>query len=248
MNIKKTVLSTSMALALGTVGMNASAALTTGTVLNFSGVFTMDTGPVAGVVATPIKSGNDGGIIIGVAQDTNGHASHGTFNPAHALTKGGIDFEWNFFNNAGMHFTTAGPTVVTDSGTTKTLDFSGWRVTWNGIPAINMGGGTQNCGTSNDGICMNGTKDISGTFNNGTGLATIVCSTSSCSASSTFTLTYNAIVPQGDPSGFGGVAYGVNISGDIPPHAAVPVPAAAWLLGSGLVGLVGVARRRKTQG
>ena len=30
----------------------------------------------------------------------------------------------------------------------------------------------------------------------------------------------------------------------VPAPAAVPVPAAAWLLGSGLIGLVGVARRK----
>ena len=40
-----------------------------------------------------------------------------------------------------------------------------------------------------------------------------------------------------------GYAWAVR-DGDV---AAVPVPAAAWLMGSGILGLVGVARRKKTQ-
>ncbi len=50
--------------------------------------------------------------------------------------------------------------------------------------------------------------------------------------------------PKGDVSGFGGVLYGLHLEGKIGGGAAVPVPAAAWLFGSGLIGLVGIARRK----
>ena len=47
--------------------------------------------------------------------------------------------------------------------------------------------------------------------------------------------------PFGDATG-GGAGYNANFNFTAP---AVPVPAAVWLFGSGLLGLVGVARRRK---
>lgn len=54
--------------------------------------------------------------------------------------------------------------------------------------------------------------------------------------------TYHAVV-SGLASGSSGGKYSVSIYTDAP--AAVPVPAALWLLGSGLIGLVGVARRKE---
>ncbi len=262
-HLKRTALRNALGLALGCTSLNAGALLTTTAVLAFDpGIVGQTSNDPAGAGAswfsvvfsptvtsyTGMQVGQDGGIQIGVIQDTNGHASHlGTNTDGTALHSGvgGIDDEWGFLYNAGMHFTTVPVTVVSDFGATKTLDFSGWNATWNGIPAINMGGGFQDCGTTSDGICVNSSGvDIAGTYDNGTGLATITCSSASCSASSTFTITYNATVPQADPSDFGGVDWGWNLEGSIPPH--IPVPAAAWLFGSGLLGLIGIARKRKT--
>ena len=125
-----------------------------------------------------------------------------------------IDAPWSFFSNTGMHGA-SGPLTMTANGDgTASMDMSTWYVTWNGIPVIDMGSGVT---------------------------ADITCTDDVNCASGAYTLTYNARVPAGDPSSFGNVAYGLNLVGTI---SAVPVPAAAWLFGSGLLGLVGVARRK----
>ncbi len=56
-----------------------------------------------------------------------------------------------------------------------------------------------------------------------------------------------AVVPGMENGPFGGfnAAFNFSAAGLMTPPSAIPVPAAVWLLGSGLIGLVGVARRKK---
>ena len=230
--MNKSILATAVLLSIGAAGasFSAQAALTTSATLEFTAgytfcaasnskskciatdvagtYFTMDTngdGTTQIAEKTAFAPGSGGGVHIGATQGV-----------------GQLDATWSFFSAPGNVYTTTPVTVVTDSGTTKTLDFSGWTVFWNNT-VVPMGGDTAN-------------------FPTDTGLATITCSSSSCSNTSTFTLTYGAHVPLKDPSNFGGVYYTVSMVGHV-----VPVPAAVWLLGSGLLGLVGVARRKKAQ-
>jgi len=72
--------------------------------------------------------------------------------------------------------------------------------------------------------------------------AFISCSTSSCSDSSTYTLDATFHVPQ-NGTGFTTVNYALHLEGHV---SNIPIPAAAWLFGSGLFGLAAMARRKKT--
>ncbi len=126
---------------------------------------------------------------------------------------------WEFFGGTGMHYATS---ALVDNGD-GTVDMSGWNVTWNGIASIPRGGDTAH-------------------FAGDTGLAALSCG--ACGVGDAFTLDYAAHVPLGDASGFGGVGYALHLEGSVATVSAVPVPAAVWLFGSGLLGLVGVARRK----
>ncbi len=163
-------------------------------------------------------SGYDG-ILLGQGQPA-GTASHGGA-PVPG-DSGAVTAPWTYFGQTGHEYTVnKGVTVQSQSGSTAVLDFSAWRVTWNHIPEINMGSGK----TAN----MSCWGDTAFTLKQ------------ACNNGSYYTLDYAAIVPPG--SNFAGVPYALHLEGAI---SAVPVPAAVWLLGSGLIGLLGVARRRST--
>lgn len=181
---------------------------------SYFGMDTNGNGKIANNEKTALSNGTTG-LVIGVT--TTAGASH-----SGAPTAGdtnAIDAPWNFFGNTGSDYT---PTTPITGSTTAGLNFSNWTVTWNGIPAINMGGGAWGTGFSN-------------------GVANFVWDGVYGHA---YTLDYTATVPVGDPSKFGGVKYALHLEGTV---AAAPVPEAStygmMLAGLGLVGFA--ARRRK---
>lgn len=132
-----------------------------------------------------------------------------------------------FYGNTGSWYST----IPITGGTTTGLNMSGWNWPWNGIPSIPEGSGAwqpTNCAALG---CTGYT------FTNGVGR--LVWDGVYGHA---YTLDYASTVPAGDPSGFGDVRFYTHLEGTV---QAVPVPTAAWLLGSGLLGLLGVGRWRK---
>lgn len=205
--MKKTMLNKTVLLALTTMAsFSANAQLQGSSTLNFNpGVlggyygnvlvsgsyFGMDTngdGTVTKSERSPISQNR--GVILGTTQVATGSHS----GQPNGTESSNIDQPWSFFGNTGMHQTSSPTFVLSSTGNVATVDFSGWAVTWNGIPGIPMGGGAWG--------------------GNANGVAEITCAVD-CALGDTYILDYTATVPQGDPSGFGGVGYAVHLEGKI---------------------------------
>lgn len=233
--MKKTMINMALTAAFGSVALSAQAAtLNSGDTLTINtGITAYDgSGNASNVTVSWFGMDNSGNSVIGgtekvaLSQGTNGivigaTTTAGVYHGGAPLgtDTGAIVDSWNYFGNTGTNYNT-----VAITGGTTGLNMSGWNVAWNTQASIPMGAGVWGAGYS-EGI---GNLVWDGVYNH------------------SYTLDYHATVPVGDASGFGGVKYAVHFEGTV--VQAVPVPATAWIVGSGLLGLMGVgATRRKKQ-
>ena len=259
---EKTLLATAIGLALGVTALTAHAAsLSIGQPLTIAPI-SPSTGPTApnfltgswfAVNAfggaditsdeiTPIYPGGPAGI--GIVIDTlqlNGPTTAFTSTigtVSQQLSGPGQIDTWNFFGFQGDDYTnvSGGGTPIT-GGTTNGLNLSGWTMYWNGVADIRMGGGAWTPGnatafgvpagyTFSSGVAQFSWDGVYG---------------------DSYMLNYAATVSgaTGAAQGLNGVQYFLHLTGVVP---GLPLPAAAWLFGSGLLGLAGVASRKKKPG
>lgn len=153
------------------------------------------------------------GIILGSAQPATGSHS-GIPNGTENPT---ITEPWVSSGSTGMHHSTTPISVINSSGNTATLDFSGFGITWNAIPDISLSGYPAN-------------------YPSELGIATVTCGVD-CSIGDSYVLNYAAHeVPE-----VGGQLHTIHLEGVI--VSSVPIPAAFWLFGSGVILFVGIVRR-----
>jgi len=206
------------------VTLNANAALIDGSVLSFNSYDGGSSIPPDGngswFSVEPTTFGVIGissfdGVILGSTQTATGSHS-GVPDGSESPT---IDNPHDWFGNTGMLSTVSDTNVLTTTGNTATIDFTGIRWSW--------------AGTDNIVIYDSAAGD--------SGVANISC-VLDCGNGDTYILDYIGHIELGSPSGLGGEEVTIHLEGII---SAVPIPAAAWLFGSGLLGLVGVARRKQ---
>lgn len=224
------------------VGCNAPFVFTAGS-CTLGGVDYTDTGAIYGMAGSWFAMDNDGlaqgtpttGVEGSIGDESKiaiAPASDGTKLTLGSPTPAGkyVDQPWNFFSAVGQH-------KVIGSGlsmvSANEIDMTGWTVYW-GNPAgdIDMGAGVASSDSRS--VDQDGLLAVGNT-------AVLTCDDGNvCGDGANFELDYSAVVPPGVP-GFSGVLYTLHLEGTI---SEIPVPAAVWLFGSGLLGLVGVARRK----
>ena len=182
--------------------------------------FGMDTNgnaSISGTEKTPLAMGTTGLVIGATTVPGAYHSGCPVAGDTNAITA-----PWCFFGNTGSNYMWTAPTGDTVTG----IDFSGWRWHWYAVNSATdapLGSGAWGSGFS-DGIASFVWSGVYG---------------------DTYTLDYTARFPSAEFSGsFGDVGYYLHLEGTVQAASAVPVPAAAWLFSSGLLGLVGIAKRK----
>ena len=214
--------------------------------INSENIYDPD-GAMIGVNSIP---GNDPGIILGKNQISGGQDLAPS---ALNTTAGDITGAWNFGGNYGTFYTAPGLLSVKDPAGNPVLPYDGTMTLGADANLFDDAG----CALA---TCVGKTelKVWNVAWNGGTipmG-SQYPCVLSSCSANQkagyfitsyvinpvnggAWSLSFNQVVPFG---GFAGFGYRAILRGTV---ELVPIPAAVWLFGSGLVGLAAVARRKK---
>jgi len=141
----------------------------------------------------------------GIAQNYNGPVIGSAPGESYAGGNVGPIADWNFFGNLGTN-SHAGLVVFNND---TAVDMSTWLVNWGPVPIIDMGG-PGGVGT----LACTGGIDVN-----------------ACEQGESFTLDYAAVVPAGDPSGFGGVAYGIHLEGFIRTIGPPPITSSVKITG-----------------